>query len=105
MKKYRSLYKKYYGIEFGKDFDVHHIDFNRENNNIDNLILLPKELHSKYHFCVNAVKQGIDYKINWQYSGAFMVDTLRNFCDVMEEIDEWKLYKNQLEMNKQNEVK
>lgn len=46
---YRRFYKDYYGIDFGLDFDVHHIDFNRENNRIDNLILLPKEVHRTYH--------------------------------------------------------
>lgn len=39
---YRKYYKDYYGIDFGKEFDIHHIDINRENNEINNLILLPK---------------------------------------------------------------
>lgn len=47
--KYRQLYKKYYGIEFGADYEVHHIDMNHSNNSINNLILLPKELHRKLH--------------------------------------------------------
>ena len=42
---YREKYKRYYGIEFGKDFVIHHIDFDRENNDISNLVLLPRELH------------------------------------------------------------
>lgn len=48
---YRKEYKKHYGIDFGSDYQIHHIDFNHENNSIDNLILLPKELHQRLHQC------------------------------------------------------
>jgi hypothetical protein len=46
---YRQLYKDHYGIEFGRDMVVHHIDFDRSNNSISNLLLLPNNVHSKYH--------------------------------------------------------
>lgn len=46
---YRQLYKEWYGIEFGRDMAVHHIDYDRTNNEIDNLLLLPMELHIQYH--------------------------------------------------------
>jgi hypothetical protein len=46
---YRKKFKDHYGIEFGEDFDIHHIDFDRVNNEIENLILLPKLLHQKLH--------------------------------------------------------
>ena len=39
---YREKYKRYYRIEFSKEYVVHHIDFDRENNDISNLLLLPK---------------------------------------------------------------
>ena len=52
LKNYRLKYKRYYNIDFDDTYDVHHIDFNHNNNDIDNLILLPKALHSKYHFCL-----------------------------------------------------
>ena len=57
LKNYREKYKRYYGIEFGKDYEIHHIDLNHDNNDIDNLVLLPKELHRKYHFYLNAVRK------------------------------------------------
>jgi len=31
------------------NFDIHHIDGNRNNNLIDNLVCLPVKLHSDYH--------------------------------------------------------
>lgn len=49
LKNYRTKYKRYYGIDFDSSYDVHHIDGNHENNNINNLLLLPKDLHQKYH--------------------------------------------------------
>lgn len=55
LKDYRLKYKRYYGIEFGSDYAVHHIDLNRQNNDISNLVLLPKKLHSKYHLIINAL--------------------------------------------------
>lgn len=52
---YRKYYKDYYGIDFGKEFDIYHIDINRENNEINNLILLPKRLHLKYHYSLSGL--------------------------------------------------
>lgn len=57
---YREKYKRYYGIEFGKDFVIHHIDFDRENNDISNLVLLPRELHEWYHAIINAISVSVD---------------------------------------------
>lgn len=48
---YRKLYAEYYGITIPKDYEVHHIDQNRGNNDIKNLILLPKWLHREIHNC------------------------------------------------------
>lgn len=50
---YRKLYEKHYNIKIPKGFDIHHIDGNRQNNNIDNLLLLPRDIHKKYHSAIN----------------------------------------------------
>lgn len=55
LKDYRTKYKRFYNIEFGKEYAIHHIDFDRTNNDISNLVLLPTELHSKYHLIINAL--------------------------------------------------
>ena len=49
MEDYRKKFKKYYGVNFGKEYEIHHIDLNHENNEIDNLMILPKKLHQDYH--------------------------------------------------------
>lgn len=46
---YRQLYKDHYHIDFGSDMVVHHIDFDRSNNSIGNLMLLPNDVHARYH--------------------------------------------------------
>lgn len=94
---YRKFYKKYYGIEFGKEFDVHHIDGDRDNNAISNLILLPKALHAKYHLCrPKTLKTEIDMSnlSNTEYEVAL------RFYEAMIEIQKWKQYKVELEMER-----
>lgn len=46
----RKLYKKHYGMDFGSSYDIHHIDLNKNNNDISNLLLLPQELHRRFHW-------------------------------------------------------
>lgn len=47
---YRKFYAEYYGIKWDpKKFQVHHIDGDRSNNSIENLVLLPTELHQLFH--------------------------------------------------------
>ena len=46
---YRLFYQNQTGQLLKKDFVVHHIDFDRNNNDIMNLVMLPKTLHQKYH--------------------------------------------------------
>lgn len=94
---YRQYYKDYYGIEFGSDMAIHHIDFDRSNNSIDNLIMLPIGLHSKYHLCINALggvdgELSIDGKIDL-HGNASKASALHNLADVLNEIDKWRIVK------------
>lgn len=52
---YRKKYELYYGIKLTTDCVIHHIDFDRTNNEIENLLLLPRKLHAKYHFILNVI--------------------------------------------------
>ena len=51
--KYRKLWEKINGPipkdEQGRSYEIHHIDGNRKNNNIDNLICISIEDHYKIH--------------------------------------------------------
>lgn len=46
---YHAFYEKQTGKPVPTDFHVHHIDFDRGNNNISNLVAIPSDLHNLYH--------------------------------------------------------
>lgn len=50
IKKYRSLYIDEHGF-IPEDWEIHHIDYNHNNNNIENLIAVPKIVHVTIHKC------------------------------------------------------
>tara|TARA_R100000315_G_C5104373_1_gene59737 strand:+ start:150 stop:362 length:213 start_codon:yes stop_codon:yes gene_type:complete len=47
---YRALYIKNVSA-IPKGWDIHHIDFNHDNNDIKNLIAVPKIVHTVIHQC------------------------------------------------------
>ena len=55
---YRKLYEQHHNLEIPKEFDVHHIDWNHDNNDIDNLIAIPKEIHKLVHSNLGYVNRG-----------------------------------------------
>lgn len=106
LKNYRYKYKKYYDIDFSKDYDIHHIDFDRNNNEINNLILLPKKLHNKYHLLCNMLfgatiggEKKIDVSLEL-YNVSHTADVLEKFAQTLKEMKEWVIYKNDLDVMK-----
>lgn len=53
IKNYRKFYKDYFGIDFSSYYVIHHIDLNHDNNDIENLLLMPHWLHHDYHKALN----------------------------------------------------
>jgi len=53
MKNYRKIYESHYGIipidSQGRPYEIHHLDGDRTNNNIDNLIAVSIEEHYQIH--------------------------------------------------------
>lgn len=93
---YRALYKKHYNIQFGREYDVHHIDGNRENNSIDNLVLLPSKLHHQYHFSksiVESVPLCTRIKGSIHQSNNYYYDCLSRFLSILRECNKWYDYK------------
>lgn len=64
-KKSKINYRKYYieslRINLDKSFEVHHIDRDRSNNSLMNLVAIPKEFHIKVHKVLNRY----DWALNW----------------------------------------
>lgn len=96
---YRERYKKHYKINFGKEYDIHHIDFDRNNNSISNLLLLPKTLHLKYHAYKKeydiVISSGLSLKLNYNST---MQRNLQLYCqekllDIVSEIQDWIMMK------------
>lgn len=95
---YRQYYKDYYNIDFGSEYEVHHIDFDRSNNDINNLLLLPKPLHAKYHKLYPYIQSIIDDRalkavIDINNGTTYYFDEMKSFCEIMIEINHWKLEK------------
>lgn len=107
VKNYREKYKRYYGIEFGEEFDVHHLDLNHDNNEISNLLLLPKELHHKYHMALcwlmpedNFVKFDVRICGDHLDSHSLQLQAMENFIQVLNECKEWYDKKFAMDMQK-----
>ena len=51
---YRRIYEKHKGPipkdNYGKSYDIHHIDGNKKNNNINNLVALSLQEHYNIHY-------------------------------------------------------
>lgn len=104
---YRKKFKEYYGIDFSRDYDVHHIDLNHENNDISNLMVLPKKLHRRYHMALSwlmpsdgYVKMGYKICSNEVSMDMYMLARMEEFVKVMRECAKWRDYKWQLDMKK-----
>ena len=96
VKDYRSYYKEYFNIDFGKEFDVHHIDCNRDNNDIKNLLLLPKKLHVTYHTLKNEIALlEVPKKItgNKVSNSNIAIASFLEFFNVLDECNKWFDYK------------
>lgn len=96
---YRKFYQEQTEVELPKDFDVHHIDGNRKNNDIMNLIALPSKLHHQYHFFQGSeteIKE-IEFNINVNPQSYFYtINQLTKLALVVSEMHKFLLYRNSL---------
>ena len=53
---YRSKYSAYLGVEIPNSHDVHHLDHDRSNDDVSNLVAIPRKLHKLYHYHVTYSK-------------------------------------------------
>lgn len=107
---YRKFYTQYYGIEVPEDFDIHHIDFDRSNNNPSNLLMLPKDLHQRYHYiltafnCYTSNKKGT-INLGFNDIGSTKVKILKHLYPTIKECYKWQEYREQLHLRRiQNEI-
>lgn len=80
-------------------YDVHHIDFNRSNNNFENLVLLPKKLHHKFHFFYTGIKnESFENLSDLNSQSHYTLERLSDFFNTKNEVLEMLDLKNQLLM-------
>ena len=99
---YRKFYENQYKVKLNKNFDIHHIDYNHNNNDITNLVALPKELHHRLH---NAYNEYIQWCSNYSlddirlHTGALCSHTMfiESLTEYLNIVEECKVY-----MNKRN---
>lgn len=105
LKDYRKKFKRYYDIDFSNQYVIHHIDLNHSNNDISNLMILPKELHNRYHFYLNATLKCNDDKFKREISfdirptgcrigyTSYEIDMFNGLINTIDECNMWYDYK------------
>jgi hypothetical protein len=92
IKEHRKIYEDWYGITIPEGFDIHHIDFDRDNNSPDNLLMLPAELHHRYHQAVLLMfgaHEECVIKPQLTPAHRHQFEFLPQFAGVLEECAEW----------------
>lgn len=101
-KDYRKIIKEYYNINLESNYDVHHIDLNHNNNEISNLMIIPKKLHQKYHKYLNAINYNDNIFIkkfdahihsNIFKGDNYNLELINNFIPILIECNKWFDYK------------
>lgn len=98
---YRKKYKKHYHINFSDKYEIHHIDLNHNNNDINNLLLIPKELHHRYHETLNSInfdkitliKEIRGYTEKGNNNNWYIAEKIFEFSKIYSECQIWKDYK------------
>jgi hypothetical protein len=108
---YRDFVAKRYNIgRLSSYYDIHHIDMNRENNNLDNLLIMPKWLHKRYHsynvMARKILQEDYEYKICDTASIYPRLisprESVRSIMEVLYECGKWYDYKMYLDGKMEN---
>lgn len=108
---YREDYEKQYKVVLNNDWDIHHIDYDHSNNDMDNLVALPRYLHEKLHKAYNRFTM---YKCDFTVSDirlhsgfccshTIFMQTLAEYISVLEECVPFMNMRNFLKMRNINE--
>ena len=97
---YRKFYEEKLGITLEKGYDVHHIDSNRGNNDIINLVAIPKKLHIKYHNKKAKYNEVIslinDLNYFFKCENKKYFETIQSFMDIKNEISNYILIRDNI---------
>ena len=54
------MYERHLGVKIPADYDVHHIDENRNNHEFNNLVSVPRGIHRYYHLLKGKIFEAED---------------------------------------------
>lgn len=105
MSNYRTIFKNHYHLSFDSDIHIHHIDHNRQNNSIENLIALPAPLHRQYHTLMTDVDCAMEHYggmhcFFFQLDQIFYIENKKMFNllqNVYERMQTWRKLKDQFD--------
>jgi hypothetical protein len=104
IERYKQYYSKHFFVDIDNDkFHVHHIDFDRENNDMGNLLVLPAALHRRYHAVLAEIDKNeayVPYAIctNRVTSESFNYALLCEYMEVYAKCEEWMGRKEEADM-------
>ena len=96
---YRKYYEERTNKKIPKTFIIHHIDFDKNNNEIENLVALPNDKHLKYHKLFPFLFPFPDLVIKGNsetgggYFGMF-IENLQELYKIYKECQSWVDYRN-----------
>lgn len=102
MAEHRTIYEKYYSRKIGKSEEVHHIDLNHENNDVHNMVVLPREVHQEYHTCLqllrcNNINSPLFIALKNSKSLRLQIDLLKRYVNVLDKCLGYVGHKNALD--------
>lgn len=90
---YRKFYNQALNVNVSSSFDIHHIDFDRKNNAITNLVALPRQLHQDYHTALKGIDlDHVPVKLTGNCS--MHISDLYNYLELYMECNRWVDYRN-----------
>ena len=102
MKIHRRIYYKHHNITPNPKCDIHHIDRNQDNNDINNLIEMPRQLHQALHNYIGLLpRKNIVVLLKWfnrKQKNKFSTAWLE--LNIKKQVSKFKLSKSVLLANK-----
>lgn len=99
---YRKFYEEKCNIKIPVGYEIHHIDEDRNNNDIRNLVMLPSKLHHDYHAIKQEMKLfDINFNVTSILDNGSAINNISNilyerFIQVIKECNKYANYRDYL---------
>lgn len=100
---YRTIYEEHFRMTIPDGFVIHHMDRDRDNNDIDNLVMLPSKLHQQYHFYSTGDEDGRCYfnnKLDDLFSYDYSLVRAERMLEVLKQCAFWCSVKERMQYSK-----